>query len=133
MKKLLKKKIKMIYINPTLVLNHYQNNSETSQNTEQQSNLSNNMIKKRNKAPKTDANKAEQNASDMVIAMCSLSLIAHSMLLLCIVFYFYYVNFTAVLIGFIGNFSVIFKHSTNMFAFYLFNRKFRVFFKSLIR
>ena len=80
--------------------------------------------KKRKVNSNSEITSAEKNMTILVILMSSLSVFEHTMILSCVIYSYYFVDYTAFLLGFLGDFSIILKHSSNFFLFFLLNKKF---------
>lgn len=68
-----------------------------------------------NKSSAESSHRVSKRVTIMVICMSCLSIMEHSLLLSCIVYFNYVQGIRAFTLGFFGNFAVILKHSLNFF------------------
>jgi hypothetical protein len=82
---------------------------------------------------KKNISKSDLKATLMVIIMTILSIMEHSFMLLCLLYFNFFTNLTAFTLGCLANTSVALKHSSNFLIFILFNKNFRNGFISLFK
>ena len=73
----------------------------------------------------------EKKLTIMVISMCCLSFLTHSVYVTSVIYYFYYYDITANILGVSGEIAVMLKNFLNFFFLYSFNFRFRKNFNSL--